>query len=406
MTIVQCNDSFRPIMDGVGVCMENYARHLARRGHRVLAVAPAAPGTPAVEPADERDGYTLLRYASVPLPGWRPYRLGMPRLDAVFAGRLRRWIRAAGGIDIVHSHSPFVAGHLARRVAGATGAVHVSTFHSKYRDDFLKSVPWPAAADRFAHHLVRFYGSVDAVWAPSEATASTLAAYGYPGTVSVAPNGSDIDPPAPGDLDEYRHRGASLLDIDTHDPFVVLFVGQHRWEKNLRLILDALARLGEPERAGIRAVFAGTGADEGAIRRYAATIGVAGICDFRGIVLDRTELTALYSRADLFVFPSVYDNAPLVVREAAACGTPSILAAGSTSAAGTADDRNAFHVDPQPDALAALIASLRADPERVARVGAGARREVFRSWADVVGEAEHRYLEISRHDGYSERRDA
>ncbi len=44
MTIVQCNDSFRPIMDGVGVCMENYARHLARRGHRVLAVAPAAPG--------------------------------------------------------------------------------------------------------------------------------------------------------------------------------------------------------------------------------------------------------------------------------------------------------------------------------------------------------------------------
>ncbi|MFW6329674.1 MAG: hypothetical protein ACOC28_06215, partial [Alkalispirochaetaceae bacterium] len=44
MRVLQCNDSYRPIMDGVGVCVENYARHLARLGHTVAVAAPWAPG--------------------------------------------------------------------------------------------------------------------------------------------------------------------------------------------------------------------------------------------------------------------------------------------------------------------------------------------------------------------------
>ncbi|MFP4427153.1 MAG: glycosyltransferase [Spirochaetaceae bacterium] len=409
MRILQCNDSFRPIMDGVGVCVENYARHLGLQGHHVAVAAPWAPGS------DEGDDpFELFRYASIPLPGWKPYRLGVPRLDFSFYTRLDRWIddalEAGAGagssrrrLQIVHSHSPFVAGKLGQRLAGRHGALHVTTFHSKYRDDFMKSVPSNKLAGAFVRRIVRFYDSADAVWTPSEATAETLRSYGFTGEVTVVPNGADLDPPEEASYEEYRRRGAEILGVapaaasDGADrelgtePFILLFVGQHRWEKNLRLVLDGLAELHPEVARNVRAVFAGTGADAKGIEAYARKRRVRELCDFRGLVLDREILKALYARANLFVFPSLYDNAPLVLREAAAFRTPAVLAAGSSAAADTEDRRNAFHVDPEPGSLAKLIAELSGDERAVTEVGRRAQEEVYRGWGEIVTEVARRY---------------
>ncbi|MFW6215962.1 MAG: glycosyltransferase, partial [Alkalispirochaetaceae bacterium] len=294
-------------------------------------------------------------------------------------------------LDIVHSHSPFVAGKLAGRTAARYGAVHVTTFHSKYRDDFLRSIPFEAAADLFVSRLVRFYEAADAVWAPSEATAETLRSYGFSGEVEVMPNGADLEPPSSEAYGEYRRRGAQLLGLREEQPFVLLFVGQHRWEKNLRLIIDSLAELSGERARAFRMVFAGTGADLGEIRRYAGRRGVGELCDFRGLVLDREELKALYARAELFLFPSLYDNAPLVLREAAAFRTPALLASGSTAAGDTRDGRNAFHCEARPEALSSLLGRLLGDRELLRRVGEAARREVYRSWEGIVEEVAARY---------------
>lgn len=446
MRILQCNDSFRPIMDGVGVCMENYARHLGLLGHNVAVAAPWAPksagsgesdtvgrssrrgesgdagqssgrgesGTtgPAERDsrsAERRDPFTLFRYASIPLPGWKPYRLGVPRLDLSFHIRLSRWIDTvveaeSGGsaaerrLQIVHSHSPFVAGKLAQRIARRHDALHVTTFHSKYRDDFLKSVPSDNLASVFVERIVEFYDSADAVWTPSEATAETLRNYGFSGEVTVMPNGADLEPPDDAGYQAFRRRGAEVLGAplpeegrDKKASFILLFVGQHRWEKNIRLIIDGLAELSGGEQRPIRAIFAGTGADAKEIEGYAKKRGVRELCDFRGLVLDRELLKAFYARADLFIFPSLYDNAPLVLREAAAFRSPAILAAGSSAAADTEDGKNAFHVEPEPRALASLITKLSRQEEEVRRVGLGARHEVYRGWGDIVADVANRY---------------
>ncbi|MFP4212271.1 MAG: glycosyltransferase, partial [Alkalispirochaeta sp.] len=312
MRILQCNDSFRPIMDGVGVCVENYARHLGLQGHHVAVAAPWAPGS------DDGDGpFELFRFASIPLPGWKPYRLGVPWLDFSFCTRLYRWTAdaletgAGGGrprrrVDIVHTHSPFVAGKLGRRLAERHGALHVTTFHTKYRDDFMKSVPSSTLAGLLVRRIVRFYDAADAVWTPSEATAETLRSYGFTGEVTIVPNGADLDPPDEARYEEYRRRGAELLGVSPPvasdgaerepgtGPFVLLFVGQHRWEKNLRLVIDGLAALRPEVARKVRAVFAGTGPDATNIEAYARTRRVRELCDFRGLVLDREILKALY----------------------------------------------------------------------------------------------------------------
>ena len=58
---------------------------------------------------------------------------------------------------------------------------------------------------------------------------------------------------------------------------------------------------------------------------------------FAGALRDRDLLRQIYAASDLFVLPSVYDNAPLTVREAASCGCPSALITGSNAAEGIMD---------------------------------------------------------------------
>ena len=70
---------------------------------------------------------------------------------------------------------------------------------------------------------------------------------------------------------------------------------------------------------------------------------------------------ALYHRADLLVFPSIYDNAPMVLREAAAMGTPAVVVRGSCSAEGITDGENGFIC--ADDSEIARQAVLRALPQ-------------------------------------------
>ena len=59
-----------------------------------------------------------------------------------------------------------------------------------------------------------------------------------------------------------------------------------------------------------------------------AVVGKLGLADntcFTGVIRERDRLMAYYARADLFLFPSLYDNAPLTVREAASFQVPAVL---------------------------------------------------------------------------------
>ena len=94
------------------------------------------------------------------------------------------------------------------------------------------------------------------------------------------------------------------------------------------------------------------------------------------------------ARADLLVFPSLYDNAPMVVREAAAAGTPALLIRGSCAAEGVADGENGYLVEDTPEAIAAGMARAIETGETV---GANARQTIPLAWDAVIAKARARY---------------
>lgn len=375
-------DCFPPVMDGVSVCMQNYAQWMQKKVGETVVVTPNVPG------ADYSHlDYKVLDYFSVPIPKRPPYVTGIAEVDPFFLAKVSR-IK----FKIVHAHCPFTSGLAAMRIAHSQKIPLVATFHSKYRDDFARVLPEPAVK-AVVKLIVDFYEHADLVWVPQESVVDVIREYGYKGKVEVMDNGSDLVADYP---EKYFVDARNRLGIKPEE-FVMLFVGQHIWEKNPKLVIEALSLMKD---VPFRMYFVGNGYAAEGMKALVSEKGLDSQVTFVGTITDRERLKDYYATSDLFLFPSLYDNAPLVVREAAALHTPAVMAAGSTASQILTDGVNGFLVDNDPEKMASLLRSLISDPARVHRVGLQASRSIVRSWEDCVDEVIERYNALLRSWGH------
>lgn len=368
-------------MDGVAVCVRNYAHWLQRRGGEPVVVTAAMPNF-----VDHTE-FPVLRFRSIQIPSIAPYRAGLPGLDPEFLKRVH-----AVRFDLAHSHCPFVSGNIAVRIARRRNIPLVATFHSKYREDLRKALHFEKTTDLALSYIIRYYEWADYVWVPSESTAQVLRDYGFRGSVEVMPNGSDMPIPSADTYSRLRDEGRRLLEIGGEE-FCFLFVGQHRWEKNVRLIIDALKVLADRQ-VSYKMIFVGSGYAEKEMKRLVASYGIEGSVRFHGVVTERDSMQRIYAAADLFLFPSMYDTVGLVVREAAAFELPAVLIEGSSAAEGIVDGENGFLSENEVGRFAEKLRGVMEAPEARRRAGQGALKTVYRSWESVVKRAERRYGEI------------
>lgn len=375
MRIIQFSDSFLPVMDGVGNVVYQYALNMGGRGHECYVVAPQTDtGYRGKFP------FEIVDYVGVPLPRMKSYTVGMPVLDRHCQNRLNH-IRA----DIVHVHSPFTAGQAGLAWAQKAGCPIVGSFHSKYYDDFLQVTGMELLAEVGVKYVVSFYEKCDEVWAVSASSADTLRGYGYKGDIRVMPNGTDIRVIP----DEDVRAACARYGLEDGVP-ALLFVGQMNWKKNLRCVLEACARLERP----YRLVLAGQGPHVKEILKLAEKLGITQKVVYTGHLTDPVALGALYRRADLFLFPSIYDNSPLVVREAAAAGTPAVVVRGSSAAECVREGENGYLCADDPGDLARVVDGALSDPDALARVGQCARETIPIPWSTLVDDVLERYEEL------------
>jgi len=361
-------------MDGVAVCVQNYAYWLQKKVGGVSVVTPGKLG------ADYKQyPYEVLDYLSVPVPFRHPYVTGIAQMDPLLLAKLRR-----RHFKIVHAHSPFSAGLMGLQVAKLQKIPLVATFHSKFKDDFRKVIPSDMVVDQAIKIVMEFFDHADEVWVPQASVEEVIHEYGYKGHVEVVDNGSDLVADYP---DSFFEDARQVLGIAPEE-FVFLFVGQHIWQKNVRLVIKALEKIND---LPFRMFFVGTGYAADEMKELVREKGLSEKVTFTGMLTEREAVTRYYAAADLFLFPSLYDNAPLVVREAAALHTPAVMVEGSTAAEILRDGENGYLVPNELDAFAARLRQLYRDREQVRRVGLTASRTIVRSWEDVVDEVLDRY---------------
>jgi glycosyltransferase involved in cell wall biosynthesis len=141
---------------------------------------------------------------------------------------------------------------------------------------------------------------------------------------------------------------------------VVLFAGRHVPEKRVPLLVPALAlaRARAPE---LRGAFLGDGPERGVVLAAVARHGLEDAVSAPGFV-DADELGQALERALCLVLPSRREGYGLVVVEAAAAGTPSIVARAPESAATELIEpgENGFVAESaEPEALAEAFLRVR-----------------------------------------------
>ena len=375
------NDNFPPIIDGVAMTAQNYAYWLHEKGCDVTVVTPYAPHSSNVI---NEAKYPILRYPSVPIPFRKPYRFGIPNLSPAF---LKQWNRT--DFELVHAHCPFTSGWLALDAARSQQVPMVATFHTKYRQDFEHSFKVKRVVDHIISGLIRFFEQADEVWIPQAAVEPTLREYGFKGHVEVVENGNDFSTP----IEQIELMRAEMRDELGlfPDETMLLFVGQHIWEKNIGFLLDSLALIKERP---FHLYMVGTGYAVRDIRKKISVLGLQDRVTMLGNIHDRERLKRIDAAADLFLFPSLYDNAPLVVREAAAMRTPALMLQDSTCAEVINPDVNGFLSLNDAKAYSMKISYLMDHPEVLQQVGKKASTTISRSWENVIEEVMLRYRDI------------
>jgi len=171
------------------------------------------------------------------------------------------------------------------------------------------------------------------------------------------------------------------------DGYVIGTIGRLHPVKGHGDLLAALARLAQANGAPPHLVIAGPAPEEEKARllERARAEGVEHLLHLLG---HREDVPDLLAAMDVFTLPSLSEGMPNALLEAMAAGKPVVATRVGGSAELVSDGETGLLVPPgAPEALAEVLAGLRADPARAARLGEAARAAVApRSWPCVIAQ--------------------
>ena len=222
----------------------------------------------------------------------------------------------------------------------------------------------------------------------SENSAEALRSYGYKGVIKVMRNGTEIRKPDKKNISYVK----SMYNLD--DVPVILFVGQMNWKKNIIKVLEAVSIL---KKQGFRTklILAGQGPHVEEIKKKITELDIMDLVEMVGHITDIYILDGLYGAADIFAFPSIYDNSPMVVREAAAMMTPSVLVRGSSAAEGITDGYNGFLCEDDSQDIADVFKkALFIQRDKIKEIGKNAQTTIPVSWDSIMSDVEYRYADL------------
>ncbi len=184
-------------------------------------------------------------------------------------------------------------------------------------------------------------------------------------------------PPVRTDVEREPSDGPIIVNVARHDPV-----------KGVDVLLRAMALLPDD----VRLVQIGGGTETEALEALRAELGLEDRVEFRGLSWDDRAADQL-AGFDLFVLPSRLEGMPVTVMEAMLAGRAVVSTEVGSIREQITDGETGLIVPVEdPEALAAAIAELLADPERRAEMGARKREraeELFTVDATV-----DRYVEL------------
>ncbi|MBC7130338.1 glycosyltransferase family 4 protein, partial [Candidatus Bathyarchaeota archaeon] len=319
--------------------------------------------------------------------------------------RLLERLRTSYPVDIVHTNLPLIPSFA---VPNNLGKALVSTVHSTWdgeanaikheafnrlnmNEKIVRLFTW--VLKQFEHHLLK---RSDRIIAVSEYTKrEILKNYEIPEwKIKVIFNGVDLErfKPVEGWLKAKLKRELGFSEKE----LLVLYVGRLYSRKGLPTLISAMPSV--VKKAGnVRFIISGKGFrdEERRLKDYVKKFGVEEKVVFLGYYPDE-KLPSLYRAADIFAFPSIYENMPFAVLEALASGLPVVTTKVGGIPEIIDDGRNGFLVEPfNSSKLADRLLYLVENPAVASEMGMAGRRTVEEkfNWKRIVKQVIQVYQE-------------
>ena len=351
MRIALFSEVYWPMVSGVSLTLRRLVDALQARGHEVRVYSATYDLPPGVADRPE-----VFRCPSKPLFIAPEVHVTNVRQEEI-TGDL-----AAFQPDLVHLLTEWTLGRRGLRAARDLDVPLVMSAHTdyeRYARDYGLSFIVPAAWA----YLRWFYRYAHKVLAPTAIYERHLNERGVWHT-GIWTRGVDANAFNP----RFRSEAFRARYGVGPDGVLVTNIGRLAPEKNIDLLLDAWARLGERKR-GAQLLLVGQGLMEPMIReRNLPDVHLLGM-------QHGEDLATAYASADIFAFPSVTETFGNVLLEAMASGVASAVARKGGQMEFVQEGRTSLVAEPNdPQAFAEVLARLVADAPLRRALGAGARR--------------------------------
>jgi len=361
-----------------------YARELARRGHRVFTIAQKLKGT---EDFEIIDGINVFRTgSSVEYTGVLP--VSMRSNFDYFVNALAKGISIITNneIDIVHSNTyiPALAGFVCSRIFGKP---HIVTFHDVYflrRESFWGS--WGSQSR--SRGIVSLAGPLverlllklpKTVYHTVSETSKEDLLISKVRNAIVIPNGIDIQ--------EYSNVASVKC-----DNFQVIFIGRLVFYKNLDTLIKSFKKVVEKVPKA-KLVIVGDGSMKRAWQALVGDLGLSEKVVFAGNV-PHEEKVRLLASSSFLVLPSVVEGFGIVLLEAFACSKPVLVSEVKPLTELVENGKNGYVIPPfDADAWGDKIIALLNNPAKTVEMGIYGRKRLEKSYTipKVVDRLEELY---------------
>ena len=300
-------DTYLPVVNGVEISIETFRKSLEKMGHKVFIYAPYTPGYKDKNP-------NVFRFQSIRVIKKPEMRLAFPFLPKDHFGKILDF-----KLDIVHSHTPFSMGLLAKYIADHQKIPLVYTHHTHYPEYAKFYIKEKIISPLLGRFLSAWYSNLsNTIIVPSYKMKRLLKEYGVKKKkpIYVLPTGVNVKI-----FKESKKAGLKIkeeLGIAKKNK-VLIFVGRIGKEKNPGFLLKATKEVLKKRNAILLMV--GDGPFLNGLKEMAKKLGIEKNTIFTGAI-PYQKIPAYYQASDIFVFSSLTETQGIVILEALACGLP------------------------------------------------------------------------------------
>ena len=290
MRIDFVTDTFPPDINGVAMTLGRFVEGLRERGHEVHVYHTAD--------RPEKPGETPL--PSIPLPGYKEVRMGLPGRFKLFS----HWKRNRPDVVYVATETPL--GYSATKAAATLGIPVAAGFHTNF-DQYLETYKLDGFKPAALAFLKKVHNKASCTFAPSPEVIDRLKAEGFD-DVRLLGRGVDTELFCPTKRSKELRAQWGVQD----DDLVCLYVGRISTEKNIPLSFESYYAMRKICPTA-KMVVVGDGPERESLQRKHPEI------IFAGMQIGE-DLAEHYASSDVLLFASETETYGNVVMEALGSG--------------------------------------------------------------------------------------